>query len=218
MKKFKIQEEVKPVSQMVSIREYARLRGVGDKTIAYHIKKGRFDGCIDYSNKARPKINVALADQMAMKFIDPSYVHQTSLLKSATQAVNGGAGNNRAQTPPQNTRDEDIDDLPPMAPVGTTGRSMAQIKILDAELALQHKAMKFAKEKGTLVDKKQVYDALFEFGREIRSELEAMPDRIIDDLRAAQSRNEAHEILSNAVSTILNNLAGIQSRDITQRS
>ncbi len=59
--------------------------------------------------------------------------------------------------------------------------------------------VKYEQEIGKLVDKEQVYKELFKRGQEIREALLAVPDRVIDQLRAAKSRAKAHKILTDAI-------------------
>jgi hypothetical protein len=46
--------------------------------------------------------------------------------------------------------------------------------------------------------------------------LQAIPDRVIDDVLAARSRNEAHQVLYNAIADALEMLTEISERPITK--
>lgn len=73
----------------------------------------------------------------------------------------------------------------------------------------------YKKRIGDLVAKDEVYKALFAFGQELRTQFQAIPDRVVDNMLAASSRNEAHIILYEAITKVLENLADIDSRKIT---
>lgn len=73
----------------------------------------------------------------------------------------------------------------------------------------------YKKRTGDLVAKDEVYKALFAFGQELRTQFQAIPDRVVDNMLAASSRNEAHIILYEAITKVLENLADIDSRKIT---
>lgn len=73
----------------------------------------------------------------------------------------------------------------------------------------------YKKRIGDLVAKDEVYKALFAFGQELRTQFQAIPDRVVDNMLAASSRNEAHIILYEAITKVLENLADIESRKIT---
>lgn len=73
----------------------------------------------------------------------------------------------------------------------------------------------YKKKIGELVSKDDVYKSLFTFGQELRTQFQAIPDRVVDNMLAASSRNEAHIILYEAITKVLENLADIDSRKIT---
>lgn len=72
--------------------------------------------------------------------------------------------------------------------------------------------LKYDKEAGLVVNKQAVQIALFEFGREIRSDLTAIPARIVDYILAAKSRHEALQIMEKAIHEALTKLSDIDKR------
>jgi hypothetical protein len=86
-------------------------------------------------------------------------------------------------------------------------RYLAEIKRLNAQVKLQLDAIELKKKRGELVDKRQVYTALFEAGQTIKNQVLGVPDRILDEMLAASSRNEAHTILYKALVQALEALA-----------
>jgi hypothetical protein len=62
------------------------------------------------------------------------------------------------------------------------------------------------KEQGLYVEKEKVYFQLFDFGKQIRLSFQAIPDRIIDSIKAAKTRNEAHLLLLETINQTLEGL------------
>jgi len=62
------------------------------------------------------------------------------------------------------------------------------------------------KEQGLYVEKEKVYKALYDYGQTLRKALQAIPDRIIDNVLAAKNRFEAHSILLNEINDVLETL------------
>jgi len=85
--------------------------------------------------------------------------------------------------------------------------TLTSVKTQEAKVKLQVDLIKLRKLKGELVEKDAVYDALFEFGRLIRDTIMVVPDRIIDRIMAAKTRNEAHIILTEELDDALRGLS-----------
>lgn len=62
------------------------------------------------------------------------------------------------------------------------------------------------KEQGLYVEKEKVYSKLFEFGQQVRSQLQAVPNRVIDNLLSSETRNGAYLILVTAIDEALESL------------
>lgn len=75
--------------------------------------------------------------------------------------------------------------------------------IAKAQLAL----VELAEKKGQLADKNLVNKQLREIGSEIRKAFEHLPERVIDHIRAAETRNEGISIIKNEIRDILTRLA-----------
>lgn len=182
------QEELSNPIDWVSIREFARKRGVAEGSIRHHIKMGRLEGCMDVSNPKRPLINVTLAEQALAKYVNPMYERKSDLLATDRQS----------STPPGQ-------------------RSLAEVKRVTAEIKMQREALTLRKEKGQLVDKDAVYAALFTAGQELRQAFTSLPDRVIDSILAAEDRPTAHGILSDAIAEVLRSVGEIEKRELVTR-
>lgn len=180
--------KVEVPQDFVSIRKYAALKKVVESNIRYHIRQGRLDGCIDYTNPDRPLINVAMADAALERYLNPMYERQQDMA-----AIDKGSA-----TPPGQ-------------------RSLAEVKRVTAEIEMQRRALLLRKEKGQLLDKDEVYKSLFAAGQELRQTFTSLADRCIDDILAAPSRKDAHAVLSEAVAQSLEKFTEIQSRELSSR-
>jgi phage terminase Nu1 subunit (DNA packaging protein) len=87
-------------------------------------------------------------------------------------------------------------------------------KARDAETIYKSQSakLKYEMAAGLVVNKQAVQMALFEYGREIRSALTAIPARVIDYVLTAKTRHEAEMILDKAIHDALQDLADIDKR------
>jgi len=178
------------MAEKLSIREFAKRVGVSDVAVGKAIRSGKIVNGIDYSNPKRPKIDPEIALKEWGKHVNPNYNReQTEKIQQHAEASSAPA---------------DV----------AGGRSIAEIKRQQAEVKLRISALELKEKQGQLVDKDKVYKALFAAGQEVRTALQSIPDRVIDDLLAAQTRNESHQILFNAIADTLEMLSEIMNREI----
>lgn len=85
-------------------------------------------------------------------------------------------------------------------PKSVSDAILASIKAEQAELELEEK-------RGSLVKREEIDRALFAAGQEIRESFLTIPDRVIDNILACDTRAEAHAILMEAIATTLERLA-----------
>lgn len=87
-------------------------------------------------------------------------------------------------------------------------------KARDAETVYksQMSKLKYEQASGLLVSKADVSRALFEFGREIRNKLTAIPPRVVDYVRAADTRHEAEKLIADAIHEVLQDISNIETR------
>jgi len=183
--------------EKVSIRQFARDLGVSDTAIHKAVKAGRIVDGIVRDESGKPWIIPSIAKAEWGRTYNPNYERKSDLYQKLDEAHSEGASGQSGEAPQ----------------VGT-GRSTAELKRLLSEIRVQKEAIELRKAKGELVDKKKVYAQLFQMGQEVRSTFQAIPDRIIDGILAARDRNEAHYILTSAISDALNQLSDIQKREI----
>ncbi len=196
------------MAEKLSIREFSRWladRGINvtDVAIGKAIKAGKIDKAIDWTNPKRPKLNPELACEEWGKNYDPSYHRKDELTDKIADGVKAPKATKKKASA------EDTD-----APQPTNGKSLAEIKRQTAEVKLHREALELKKTRGELVDKQKVYRALFSAGQEVRTAFQAVPDRVIDDILAAKTRNEAHGVLFNAIADTLEMLSEITNREL----
>lgn len=191
-------------TSLISIREYGRRRGCSDTAVRKAIKAGKIvDGVVRDKKGNVLGIDEAVANNEWALNHDPSILRVTQNGQSSERFVEAST---KAEAPK------------PLAAGGgsvSSDNSLAAAKRARAIYEAKLKELEYKERSGELVDKKEVYKALYGAGQELRQAFQAIPDRFIDDILAAKSRNEAHQILSNAIADTLECLSEIQSRDIT---
>jgi hypothetical protein len=193
---------------IISIREYARRRECSDtavrKAIASgHIKKSALE--VDASGKVTG-INPSMADkQWASTFSiagtrNPKLANKiakkagTKEAVAASEAVDTDADKGLARN-----------------------ASTAKAQQVEAFYKARLRKLEFEKKSGELIDKAQVYRALFAAGQEIRTAFEGIADRYIDEILAAPTRNDAHTVLQNAIDDVLKSVADLKDRQLTRQ-
>lgn len=85
--------------------------------------------------------------------------------------------------------------------------TMAEAKRREAIAKAQILELELAETQKKLISTELVKRAMFEFGEEVKNSLLAVPDRVIDDILASQTRNEAHILLKTAINEALTKLS-----------
>lgn len=180
----------------VSIREYARSKGVSDTTVRKAIKSRKINAGYDATTK---KIIPDIADREWGDTIVQVTPESVPAVKPIANVANTEPG---AQEITGEGIFLDKDE--------TYAEALRKDLIIKANL----NALKLRMKEGEVVEKSKVYKELFAFGKQIRLRFQSVPDRVIDDVLAAPGRNEAHLILFNAISDILEELTGIGEKDL----
>jgi predicted transcriptional regulator len=187
--------------ERISIREYARRVGVSDTAVRKCIKAEKIVRGVVYDANGKPYIIPSIANAEWAKSYDPSYERVTQ---------SGGRATVYSAAP------QPIEDaVAPPSTNQTTDTSLAAARRAQAVYKAKILEMEMKQKQGSLVNKDQVYKELFEAGKELRQSFEKLPDRIIDDILAARTRNDAHLILKDSIFDILNGLTEMFSREIS---
>lgn len=195
------------MAEKISIREFSRRVGCSDTAVLKAIKAEKIVKALDYTNPKRPTIDPEIALKEWGKNYDPSYERTSKSNENMGSVI--ASPNPKAVQKPNRPADQEQEDTPPQG-----GKSLADIKRQTAEIKLHEAALDLKQKRGELVNKDKVYKALFAAGQEVRSKFEAIPDRVIDDVLAARSRNESHQVLYNAIADALEELSKIVNRDL----
>jgi hypothetical protein len=168
----------------ISIREYSRRVGVSDTAVHKAIRAGKIspDAITIHPGNGRRMIYESIASRDWKAHIESSGIESPAspgVKSSPSTTENRPAPIRESFTPPD----------------GTLQAARKAKAVYDAKLA----ELKYKQQSGSLVPKDQVYSELFSKGQEIREALLAIPDRVIDQLRAAKSRAGAHKILTEAI-------------------
>lgn len=193
--------------EIISIREYARRIGCSDVAVGHAIKKGQIVKGVVRKPNGKPRgIIPEIADKEWGENRRPTYKRNEKLerhLEATEAGVDPQAPDAQAAPP--------LDDGGPKKSVTTMAEANRAKAILDAKI----KELDYKERLGQLVDKGKVYRALFAAGHQLRAAVMAVPDRVIDDIRAEPDRNKAHALLFTALSEALESMTEIQQRDIT---
>lgn len=189
----------KKAEELISIREYARRRGCSDTSVHKALQSGKIVAGLVIKG-GKKFINPAVANVEWSSSHDPAY-DRTSKSGAPIFDETGSAGL------PQGTGSD--------GHAVRNEHTLAAAKRAQAVYKAKLQELEYKKKSGELVHKGEVYKALYSAGQELRQSLMAIPDRLIDNILASRSRNEAHNLLTNALADALEALVDIQTRDIT---
>ena len=190
-------------NEIISVRELSRRIGTSDKAILKAINIGRIVNCVVKNDKGTNKIDYEKA------LIELKEINFNSLSSKKTEIKEKKHSNNHEKQPKQDNskiltkkneetgEEEYVGGLGPETTLITATRAE---KIYKAQLL----CLEVDKQKGILVDKKEVYADLYEFGLEVKKKLLAIPDRITDQLIAlSNDRMKFNSLLSLTIETEL---------------
>lgn len=200
----------------MSKRAYAKQCGVSEATIRKAVEKGHITKGVDKeTGKIKPEIaddewyNYYLVRQKN-KAAAAGVVEETALPAGVAKP---GKGKAKKIKPEDLEGGENLlDEEDEAEDVGWL--SKAELERRNEAMKLKHAQLKYAVAKGALVKRDDVYSALFVAGQEIRSALQAIPDRVIDNIIAAsgQSRAHAHQVLVDELNKVLVTLSDMGER------
>lgn len=183
-------------SERILLTEYARRKGVSHTSVRKAINAEKI--VHGYETEGRyTYIYPSIADAEWAQHYNPNYDRKT---RAGSRPFEG------EELPP-----------PPATPAAASGASDASVAAAKkAQQILKAKILEleYKEKQGTLVDKAKVYATLFSFGKELRGRLLNIPDRIVDDIRAADSRTTAFNLLYDEISRALDELTDIEKRPL----
>lgn len=184
----------------ISIREYGRRKGVPESTIRKAIEEGKIKkGYV--THKGKKLIAEIVADE-------EWFIYHEAKTKGKTREKEKQA--REAAIVETLT----IEEKEPSTGKRKKSDNINELQYQIEEVKLEKEQILLDKLKGSLVARDEVYAALYAAGQEVRSTFQAIPDRVIDNILAAPTRNDAHQVLTDAINEALKTLAEVESREI----
>lgn len=185
------------MGEMMSVRGYARLRGMAHTSVDYQIRKGRIpvvDG----------KIDADYADHVFREKVDA----KQSLRGRGQQRAGGGLPTTLSGVAPTLPDDpEDLEAIRRRVP-----RDYNDAAYLQAVEDLLKRRAANAEMEGRLVDTEKVAQAQFEVARQVRDLLMAIPSRVDEQLAAEQTPAGCRRILDAEIRQALEEASSIAEK------
>lgn len=177
------------MAELISIREYARRKGCDEKTIRDAIRRGYIvQGVVWPEGGKRQKIDADVADREWAEHFNPARARNHELAAKLTPSE---------VAPPPPSAPPSSDGLVP------GGGSLLKAKTIKEVHAAKLLELKVKQQTGELVKKADVYRELYAYGAEVRRKLEAIPDRIVDEVMAATTRHQVKMIMAGEIEAVL---------------
>lgn len=161
---------------VITIAEFARLRGITSDAVRKAITAGRLVDCLRKTEKGRLRIDSEIADQEWER----NTAHHRK--PGPQRVVSGGLP------------DEESTDGSPNFNVSRAKREMYQ-----AELA----RLEYEEKHGTLVNAEEIKKEAFRVARQVRDAILNIPDRISAELAAETDTFAVHKLLTNEIKKAL---------------
>ena len=191
--KYAHKKKVRMKQEIISLREFSRRLEVSEKTIRDGIRLGKIKkGVTEVKGKSQ------IIYDIAKKECEEIGLGYRAKLRRGEDIP-----------PPKKEKVPEPDGIAGLD--GTTSLAQAQRaeKIFKAQLA----SLEVEEKAGILVRRDEVYRELFEFGQEIKSGLQSIPDRITDELMAISDRDAFHSLLSKSIEDELLRLSKFKEKN-----
>jgi hypothetical protein len=188
--------------EIVSIREFGRRVGLSEGAIRKAIKSFKIAKTSVRKNKknGRPEIRFETAyEDCRLNGVGADHGIELPPLFTLSKE------NKKIKTEEEPETEKKITTASP--PPQPQGNSLIDAKRRRAVYEAELKGLELAEIKKILVRRDKVFEELFAFGSEIKSSLEAIPDKYIDLIFAAKDRHEASLILTKGIAESLESLA-----------
>lgn len=186
------------MAELVSLREYARRRGVSAMAVSKAAKAGRI-------TLVEGKVDVAAADrdwpantnpgQRAFKAVPPEALSEANGQGEAPAAEAGEGQTEAAADPKKNT----------------SGAAYGQARAIREGYAARLAKIEYEKEVGSLISVDTVRVAAFKAARTARDSLLSMPDRLAPVLAGETDEFKVHQLLSEEIRRVCDDIAAAKS-------
>lgn len=170
----------------LTLRQYAKRCNTSHQTVSAAIKAGKIAEGFDEKTM---RINPDVADmEWGLDFI------QSRLMKKVADGYHGDV-----EDDDWNSLEKDVSDIPQKT-------SLKELVRLELLYKTRMAKVRLEEAQGKLVDKNATYQEMFAFGKEIRVNMQAIPDRIIDQLLSLD-RSAAYKLLMDSINEALEKLS-----------
>jgi hypothetical protein len=206
-------------TNFISIREFARRLGVADTSVHKAIKAQKISKGIDYSNPKKPIINYKIAirewknNRSTMKVRDTTPISSKPKVVKVKPIIEAkpiiSVESEVVEYPIIETVEiEDESETDSAKPIKLRNSAeFNEAKRVEAIIKARTAQLEYEELKGSLVNSKDVYKELFAVGQTVRSAMQAIPDKYIDNILACDTRQEASDLLNKAISQALEELS-----------
>jgi hypothetical protein len=206
-------------TNFISIREFARRLGVADTSVHKAIKAQKISKGIDYSNTKKPIINYKIAirewknNRSTMKVRDTTPISSKPKVVKVKPIIEAkpiiSVESEVVEYPIIETVEiEDESETDSAKPIKLRNSAeFNEAKRVEAIIKARTAQLEYEELKGSLVNSKDVYKELFAVGQTVRSAMQAIPDKYIDNILACDTRQEASDLLNKAISQALEELS-----------
>lgn len=202
----------------MSIRKYAISKGCSEGNVRSAIKSGKITKGVEYHPETgRIKgIIVDIANKEWAKNYNMERIRNKSVLKSlGIESMRKVTDKEKAKPATTNIIENNYDAISggdEEAEIDIESVSLEKETIFEAkrkESVYKAKLLEFQvlEKRKELINANKVYKALFDFTSQASSTILAVPDRIIDNLLACDSRADAYNLLNAALVDALNKLS-----------
>lgn len=211
--------------EIISIREFARRVNTSDMTIRKYITKGKIPESSVTRDEDKKVSGILFDDALAAwkkynnytELVEVEEKPLPKFIKAAKQMAGTSVtvSERIAAAKERKAKQKSEDGHPEQ-----TEMDLEKMEVLEAErreksAKAQMAELNLERELGKLVNRAEVEKSLFTFGIEIRDNIMAIGDRVIDLIRAADDRQEALNILNIELNKAL--LALAQPRQLTKQ-
>ncbi|MFM7012790.1 MAG: hypothetical protein ACKO0Z_26270 [Betaproteobacteria bacterium] len=187
----------------LSVRQYAKEKGVDHKAVSNAIKTGKIKkgtGYVTHTDGRRYIVRTIADKEWAENY---QYTGNGSPMLLQTLPIS-----NAGVVEDEDDGDTGGDDD---AYKDALKKARTTKSILDAKLT----QLEYETKSGAVVSKAQAERQLFEMGKRIRESILRVPDREIDTILAAGTRNQARELLYDALEAALLELSDIERQKVS---
>lgn len=190
-------------NETISLREFSRRTGVSDKTIRDGIKTGKISKGVIYEND-KPKI---IYDIAIIEFNEIGLGYRSRLKKDPPASLEQQKEPEKVKVKKEPRKiEEDVNDNEDEDDFNLKvdeNISLAEAQRLERVFTAKLKELEYRELNKSLAKISDVYAQLFEFGKEMRSELESIPKRMNLDI---ELEHKLSIIIRDSLSKLIDNL------------